>query len=105
MLTSYERYELSQDPVFQGRVLMMTLRLCHKLIDSDTDDLFMLTKAREIVTNPESFKDKLAFSIAATLEEFDFEEDKKNITIIVTDDELQGAIDDAFHAIAGVSKQ
>jgi hypothetical protein len=102
MLNSVERYELSQDPEFQGRVLMLTLRLCHKLIDSDEQNIYILTKAREIVANPETFKEKLALSIASVLELYDFDEDEN---MVVEDEDLESAIDDAFHAIAGVAKE
>lgn len=100
------RYFLASDDIFKARVLILAIQHGQdimNIIDSakegeppDADLAKLKQKAQELLNNPDSFKERLALSVAAMLDDSD-------VTTDVLDYKLDQIIVDAFDGLAGVS--
>lgn len=107
MQPSTQRYHLANEPVFQYKVLMLTIALCQRLLNlqpkpgTDNEDLnrgilMLQAKAFEVLNQPVTSMEKLALSVAAILDHDDLDEG-------VDDSVIDDVLFDAFTGIAGVS--
>lgn len=97
-MESYKRVNLAQNETFQYRLLILFIDYAHDVmnIQKEDDNVAKLqAKAQELLNQPDSFKQRLAFSVAAKLPD-DF------LDIYVTDESIQEIVPDVFDAIAGV---
>lgn len=102
-----DRYNLSQDEDFQGRVMIATAQLAHKILnikpeqaanEATTQALWLLqAKAQEYINNPEGFHKKLAVSTAALMPDTE-----DHIEIMIQDETLAEVLLDVFDGFAGV---
>lgn len=102
MQLSMKRVLIAQDTMFQNRLVILALEHAHDIMnvfakDDDQDLKKLQAKAVELINNPEEFRKRLAWSVAALL----LEED---VTTNVSDFVLQEDIRDCFDAMAGVTK-
>lgn len=63
------RLELSQTAPFKDRVLIVAVKVAHEVMNTDTTEknIKLKMKCVELLNTPESFKDRLALSVAALL--------------------------------------
>ena len=94
---SHRRRQLALDEDFKGRVLMLGLALCHRILNvedaQNTKLAYLQGKAHDFINNPETFLDKLPVSVAALLPE-------ESLSVNVSDAHLQPVIEDAFDGLA-----
>jgi hypothetical protein len=101
-MSSYLRVKLAQDEGFQFRVLMLALAYAQDVMNIEVKPEEMgvqrlQMKAQELLNQPDTFKERLAFSVAARLgAEF--------LDPWVEDDTLDLLIPDVFDGLAGVKQ-
>lgn len=95
---SHHRRQLALNEDFKGRVLMLGLALCHRILNvedaQNTKLAYLHGKAHDFINNPETFLDKLPVSVAALLPE--------NLISArdISDEDLEPVIEDAFDGLA-----
>lgn len=109
MITSLDRYDVSEDEEFRGRVLIVAVTHAQEIMnirgkEDDIDLLKLKAKATELLNSPDSFKERLALSVVSLLPEEVFHEGLITTTVGALEDiDLELAIPDAFDALAGVT--
>lgn len=93
--TLVDRINLSKNDVFKDRVLMTAVQWCHTVMNHPTtdDNIKLKSKAVEILNQPEAFRDRLAYSVAAIVPDYEV-----NPPVWET---LWSKVADALDAIAG----
>ncbi len=100
-MSSYLRVKLAQDEGFQFRVLMLAIAYAQDVMNMEPkegDDTVarLQAKAQDLLNQPDTFKERMAFSLAAKLGE-------DVLDPYVEDATLDALIPDIFDGIAGVS--
>lgn len=100
-MNSYRRVCLAQDEGFQQRVLILAIDYAHDVmnIEPKSDNILRCqAKAVELLNQPESFKQRIAYSVVARLR-------SDLLDPAVDDESLVEILPDIFDALAGVTPQ
>lgn len=98
-MSSYRRMQLATDTTFQLRVLILFINYAHDVMNLTQEDEItrkLQAKAQELLNQPDSFKERLSFSVAALL-------DDAYVDNAVEDGTIELLVEDIFDGIAGVS--
>lgn len=100
-MSSYFRVKLAQDEGFQFRALILAIAYAQDVmnIEPKEDDVVLprlQAKAQDLLNQPDTFKERVAFSLAAKL-------DENFLDPYVEDGTLDALIPDIFDGLAGVS--